>query len=73
MQTLPGMLSVIVAAVAGAIGALIGYAVGIPLFGVLIAGAVAFVVAAVLMGNWGRRSVRRFSPSLETRFPSPKT
>jgi hypothetical protein len=73
MQTLPGMLSVIVAAVAGAIGALIGYAIGIPLFGVLIAGAAAFVVAEVLMGNWGRRSVRRFSPSLEARFPSPKT
>jgi hypothetical protein len=72
MQTLPGMLSVIVAAVAGAIGTLVGYALGIPLFGVLITGAVAFVVAAVLMGNWGRRSVRRFSPSLEARFPSPK-
>jgi hypothetical protein len=73
MQTLPGMLSVIVAAVAGAIGALVGYAIGAPLFGVLLAGAGGFVVAAVWMGNWGRRSVRHFSPSLETRFPSPKT
>ena len=73
MQTLPGMLSVIVAAVAGAIGALVGYAIGAPLFGVLLAGAGAFVVAAVWMGNWARRSVRRFSPSLETRFPSPKS
>jgi hypothetical protein len=73
MQTLPGMLSVIVAAVAGAIGALAGYAIGAPLLGVLLAGAGAFLVAAVWMGNWGRRSVRRFSPSLETRFPTPKT
>jgi hypothetical protein len=73
MQTLPGMLSVIVAAVAGAIGALVGYAIGISLIGVLIAGAVAFVIAEVLMGNWGRRSVRRFSPSLEARFPTPKS
>ena len=73
MQTLPGMLSVIVAAVAGAIGALVGYAIGAPLFGVLLAGAGAFVVAAVWMGDRGRRSVRRFSPSLETRFPSPKS
>jgi hypothetical protein len=73
MQTLPGMLSVIVAAVAGAIGALVGYAIGIPLVGVLVVGAAAFVVAEVLMGNWGRRSVRRFSPSLEARFPTPKS
>jgi hypothetical protein len=73
MQTLPGMLSVVVAAVAGAIGALVGFAIGAPLFGVLLAGAGAFVVAAVWMGNWGRRSVQRFSPSLETRFPSPKS
>ena len=73
MQTLPGMLSVIVAAIAGAIGALVGYAIGIPLVGVLVVGAAAFVVAEVLMGNWGRRSVRRFSPSLEARFPTPKS
>jgi hypothetical protein len=73
MQTLPGMLSVIVAAVAGAIGALVGYAIGAPLFGVLLAGAGAFVVAAVWMGNWGRRSVQRFGPSLEARFPTPKS
>jgi hypothetical protein len=73
MQTLPGMLSVIVAAVAGAIGALVGYAIGIPLVGVLVVGAAAFVVAEVLMGNWGRSSVRRFSPSLEARFPTPKS
>jgi hypothetical protein len=73
MQTLPGMLSVIVAAVAGAIGALVGYAIGIPLVGVLVVGAAAFVVAEVLMGNWGRRSVRRFGPSLEARFPTPKS
>ena len=73
LQTLPGMLSVIVAADAGAIGALIGYAIGLPLYGVLLAGAGGFVVAAVLMGIWGSRNVRRFSPSLEPRFPSPKT
>jgi hypothetical protein len=71
LQTLPGMLSVIVASVAGAIGALVGYAIGIPLLGVLLAGAAAFVLAAVLMGIWGRRSVGRFSPSLEARFPTP--
>jgi hypothetical protein len=72
LQTLPGMLSVIVASVAGAIGALVGYAIGIPLLGVLLAGAAAFVLAAGLMGIWGRRSVGRLSPSLEPRFPTPK-
>jgi hypothetical protein len=72
LQTLPGMLSVIVAVVAGFIAALAarGFALTSPVVG--ISGAAAFVVAMVLMGNWGRRSVRRFSPSLEARFPAPK-
>jgi hypothetical protein len=73
LQTLPGMLSVIVAADAGGIGALIGYAMGLPLYGVLLTGAAAFIVVAVLMGIWGSRNVRRFSPSLEPRFPTLKT
>jgi hypothetical protein len=72
LQTLPGMLSVIVAAVAGSIGALAAVGFGVPPLGVGLSGAAAFVVAMVLMGNWGRRSVRRFSPSLEARFPTPK-
>jgi hypothetical protein len=72
LQTLPGMLSVIVAAVAGSIGALAAVGFGVSPFGVGLSGAAAFVVAMVLMGNWGRRSVRRFSPSLEARFPTPK-
>jgi hypothetical protein len=71
LQTLPGMVSVIVGADAGAIGALIAFAIGLPVYGVLIAGAAAFVVAALLMGIWGSRNVRRFSPSLEARFPTP--
>jgi len=73
LQTLPGMLSVIVAADAGAIGALIAFAIGLPLYGVLITGAAAFLVAAVWMGFWGSWNVRRFSPSLEPRFPTPKS
>jgi hypothetical protein len=72
LQTLPGMLSVIVAAVAGSIAALAAHGFAVPSLGVLLSGAVAFVVAMVLMGNWGRRSVRTFSPSLDARFPSPK-
>jgi hypothetical protein len=71
-QTLPGMLSVIVAAVAGAIGALVALAIPLSPLGVLLTGAAAFVLAVVLMGIWGRRSFKRFGPSLEARFPSPK-
>ena len=71
-QTLPGMLSVVVAAVAGAIGALAAVAIGAPLLAVLLAGAAAFVVAMLWLANWGRRAVRRLDPSLAARFPSPK-
>ena len=71
-QTLPGMLSVIVAAVAGAIVALVALAIPVPALGVLLAGAGAFVLAVLLMGLWGRRSFKGFGPSLEARFPTPK-
>jgi hypothetical protein len=70
-QTLPGMLSVIVAAVAGAIAALAAIAFAAPPLGVTLAGVVVFVLAVVVLGMWGRRSVRRSDPSLQPRFPSP--
>jgi hypothetical protein len=73
-QTLPGMLSVIIAAIVGAIGALVAVATGLPSIGVVLAAAGAFVIAVVLMGLWGSRSFRgRRDPSLEPRFPSPET
>jgi hypothetical protein len=71
-QTLPGMLTVIVAAVGGAIGALAALAFAAPPPAIGVAAAAAFVLALVLMGIWGRRSIKRFSPSLEPRFPSPR-
>ena len=71
LQTLPGMLTVIVAAVAGAIGALTAVAIAIPPLGAVLAAAAAFVLVVVLMRIWGRTSVTRTSPSLEPRFPSP--
>jgi hypothetical protein len=71
-QTLPGMLSVIVAAIVAAIGALVAVATGLPSVGVVLASAAAFVVAVVLMGLWGSRSFGgRRDPSLEPHFPSP--
>ena len=71
-HTLPGMLGVIVAAVAGAVAALTAIAVGIPAPGPGLAAAVAFVVAIVLIGMWGRIGVSGVSPSLAPRFPSPR-
>ena len=70
-QTLPGMLTVIVAAVGGAIGALAALAFAVPAQAIGLAAAAAFVLGVVLMGIWGRRSIKRFGPSLEPRFPSP--
>ena len=70
LVTLPGMLSVIVAADAGAIGALAAAGFGAPSLVVLLVGAASFAVAAVLLSAWGRRSVR--DSSLEPRFPTPR-
>jgi hypothetical protein len=71
IQVLPGMLSVIVAAVVGAIGALAALAVGLPSIGVVLSAAAAFVIAMVWLTLWGRRGFRRPDPLLAPRFPSP--
>jgi hypothetical protein len=71
LQTLPGMLSVIVASVAGAIGGLVAVGFGAPPVIILLSGIAMFVVAAILMGVWGSRAVRRLSPELLPRFKSP--
>src|SRR3989454_2468724 len=73
IQTLPGMLTVIVAAVAGFIGALAALALALPPLGMAFAAAVGFVLVMALMGQWGRQSVGQGNPSLEPRFPSPRT
>ena len=70
--TLPGMVGVIVASVAGAIGGLAAVGFGAPTYAVVLAGAVAFLAAELLIARTGRRSFRRFGPSLESRFPTPK-
>ena len=71
-QSLPGMLSVIVAAVAGAMGALAAVGVGLPSAGVVLAAGCVFVVAVAWMGIWARRSFRHSDPTVEPHFPSPK-
>jgi hypothetical protein len=70
--TLPGMLSVIVASVGGAIAGLAAIGFGAPAYGALLAGALAFAAALAVMALSARRSFRRYSPSVEVRFPSPK-
>src|ERR1700686_337855 len=55
-QTLPGMLSVIVAPIVAAIGALVAVATGLPSLGVVLAAVGSFVVAVLLMWLWGSRS-----------------
>jgi hypothetical protein len=72
LQTLPGMLTVIVAAVAGAIGALVALAVGLLPIGAVIAAGAAFMLVVVLMVVWGRRSVKTVPPILVPRFPTPR-
>ena len=71
LVTLPGMLGMIVAAVGGAIGGLIAAGFGAPVVLVLLLGAALFAGTLVLVSVWGRGSVRRPSPNLKPRFPSP--
>ena len=71
LQTLPGMLSLIVASVGGAIGGLVAAGFGAAPVVVLLCGLAAFVLAALGMVVWLSRSVRQLSPGLEARFPSP--
>jgi hypothetical protein len=72
-NTLPGMLTVIVAAVAATVVALVGVGIGLPsLVTILITGA-GFLVALVLITLVERRSVRGVPVTLEPRFPSPSS
>ena len=73
LTTLPGMLSVIVAAVAGAIGGLLVAGFGAPTVFVLLGGIAAFVIASVLMLAWARRQFRGPAPDLQPRFPKAPT
>lgn len=70
-NTLPFMLTVIVAAVAAAILALITLAIAIPAWAIALTAAVGFVVTLVLMAVLDRRSMKGLTPSLQPRFPTP--
>jgi len=66
------MLTVIVAAVAGAISALAALAMSLAPVGVVLVAAAGFVLVVLLLGAWNRQSVKGgHAPSLEPRFPTP--
>lgn len=69
-NTLPGMLSTIVAAVAAAIVALIGQTFRLPFLAVALLALAGFLVTLGLLILRGRRSVRAVNPGLEPRFPT---
>ena len=71
--TLPGMVSVIVAAVGAAIGGLAAVGFGAPTFAVVLAGALAFAAVVAVMFWANRRSFRGYGPSSDVRFPTPKS
>jgi hypothetical protein len=71
LQTLPGLLTVIVAAIGGAIGGLAAVAIGSPPVGVVLSAALGFVIVTVFMGLNNRRSMKRDAPGIVPRFPMP--
>jgi hypothetical protein len=72
LVTLPGMLSVIVAAVGAAIAGLAAIGFGGPAYVVLLAGALAFAAVLIVMVRSARRAFRGFGPSADVRFPTPR-
>jgi hypothetical protein len=71
-QTLPGMLSVIVAVVAGALGALVAVALGAPQTVAVATGVVAFLFTIAVLSVYGWRSISGFAKGLAPQFPAPK-
>ena len=65
-------LSVILAAVVGAIVALAARAFGSPPIGMVLGATAAFALGVTVFVLWNRSSVNRVAPILEPRFPSPR-
>lgn len=70
LQTLPGMLTVIVAAVTGAIVGLVAAGFGAAPWAIVLLGIAAFLLATTLMFIWQALNVRRGS-GFVPRFPTP--
>ena len=70
--TLPGMLGVSVSSVGAAIAGLAASGFGASSDVVLLAGVLGFAAVLSVVLYSGRRSYRRYGPSIEPRFPTPK-
>ena len=70
-QTLPGMLTIIVAAVAGAWGALVAASLGAPVAVSVAVGAVCFLITVVGNAIFARRGIVASAKSWAPNFPSP--
>ena len=68
--TLPGMVGVIVSAVAAAIAGLVAAGFGAASYGVLLVGAAGFAASLTAILWTGSRSFGRYGRSVEPRFPS---
>jgi hypothetical protein len=71
LQTLPGMLAIMTAVVAGAWAALVGVALGADKAVAIAIGAVIFLLTLVAHGLFARRAVMGYAGSHEPKFPSP--
>ncbi len=73
VQTLPGMVSVLVAVVAGALLAMIAHAFSAPTALVVVAAIAGFIATEGLFGAWGVRSFMRLRSGRKSRFPTEET
>ncbi|GAC1666272.1 MAG: hypothetical protein PVS3B2_03850 [Candidatus Dormibacteraceae bacterium] len=71
LQTLPGMLGIIVAVVAGAWAALVGVALGADQAVAIAIGAVLSILYVVVQGFFARRAVNSYAHSHMPKFPTP--
>jgi hypothetical protein len=69
--TLPGMIGVIVSAVAAAIAALAAVGFHAPMAGVLLAGVIGFALCLTGILWTGSRSFRSYGPAVQPIFPTP--
>jgi hypothetical protein len=70
-QTLPGMLSVILAVVAGALGALVAAALNAPQIVAVAVGGIAFLLTFAALSIYGWRSISGYAKGLTPRFHQP--
>ena len=71
MQTLPGMLTLIVAVVLGSWAALVAVALGLDRSLAIAIGAVFFLLMLFVSAFFGRRAVNSYAQSHKPKFPSP--